>query len=44
VGLTITLPGEVYLLLGVEYTGEEDKDTSIFISNNLAKVVVRYLI
>jgi len=42
--LTITLPGEVRLLLRVEYIGKEDKDTSIFVSNNLAKVVVRYLI
>jgi hypothetical protein len=43
-GLIITLPREVRLLLRVEYIREEDKDASIFVSNNLAKVVVRYLI
>jgi hypothetical protein len=43
-GLTITFPGEVHLLLRIEHTGEEDKDTSIFVPNNSAKVVVRYLV
>jgi hypothetical protein len=40
IGLTITLPGEVRLFLGIEYIGEEDKNASIFISNNSAEVVV----
>jgi hypothetical protein len=44
VGLTITFPGEVCLFLGIEHTGEEDKDASIFVPDNSAKVVVRYLI
>ena len=44
IGLIITFPGEVRLLLRIEYTREEDKDTSIFVSNNLVKVVVRYFI
>jgi hypothetical protein len=44
VGLIITFPGEVRLFLGIEYTREEDKDASIFVSNNSAEVVVRYLV
>jgi hypothetical protein len=44
VGLTVTPPREVHLLLGIEHIGEEDKDASVFVPNNLAEVVVRYLI
>jgi hypothetical protein len=44
VGLTITFPGEVRLLLRIKYIREEDKDTSIFVSDNSAEVIVKYLI
>jgi hypothetical protein len=44
VGFIITFPREVCLFLGIKYIREKDKDTSIFVSNNLAKVIVKYLI
>jgi hypothetical protein len=43
VGFTITFPREVRLLLRIEHAGEEDKDASIFVPDNSAEVVVRYL-
>jgi len=42
VGLTVTLPGEVRLFLRMEHAGEEDENTSIFVSDNSPEVVVRH--